>query len=72
MEELNESKEGVKERKIDPVGLQIFGGKFKHFMKLADLNDLIPAFKEAYYQAKITGALSSASRCAESHALLWH
>ena len=42
-----------KERKLDPVGLQLFGEKFLGYMKLAEIVDLIPAFKDYYYEAKI-------------------
>lgn len=43
----------VKERKIDPVGKQIYGEKFTGFQKVAEFRDLIPAFKELYYEMRI-------------------
>ncbi|KKT20046.1 MAG: hypothetical protein UW02_C0002G0038 [Candidatus Nomurabacteria bacterium GW2011_GWB1_43_7] len=42
-----------KTKKPDPVGLRIFGDTFKHYMRIAEYVDLIPAFKDFYYQAKI-------------------
>lgn len=42
-----------KPRKIDPVGLQMYGPDFKRFHKLAEITDLIASFKDFYYSAKI-------------------
>lgn len=43
----------AREKKVDPIGYQIFGEEFKGFMRLAQIVDLIPAFKDFYYAAKI-------------------
>ena len=43
----------ARDKKVDPVGLQIYGEKFLGFMKLAEVNDIIPAFKDFYYEAKV-------------------
>ena len=43
----------IKKKKLDPVGLQIYGDEFTGYQRLAQLNDLIPAFKDFYYQAKV-------------------
>lgn len=45
--------EEIKVKKLDPVGLQIFGEKFTGYMKVAEYVDLIPAFKDYYYAAKV-------------------
>ena len=49
MRSLNEARE----RKVDPVGLMIFGSKFTGYQRIADYKDLIGAFKDYYYQEKI-------------------
>lgn len=49
-----ESKELVKNNPtINPVGLSIYGDKFKKFSRLGEINDLIPSFKDWYYQKKM-------------------
>ncbi|KKM77142.1 hypothetical protein LCGC14_1373070 [marine sediment metagenome] len=45
--------EETKKKRLDPVGLQIYGDGFVGFQRLRDINDLIPAFKDFYYQVKI-------------------
>ena len=45
--------ETIKKKKLDPVGLQIYGDGFTGYQRIAQLNDLISAFKDFYYQAKI-------------------
>lgn len=35
------------------IGKQFYGATFERFMRLAEMTDLIPAFKDFYYQAKI-------------------
>lgn len=45
--------ETTKKKKIDPVGLQIYGTGFTGYQRLAEINDLIPAFKDFYYAAKV-------------------
>ncbi len=42
-----------KPKKIDPVGIAYYGDSFVHFMKIGEVTDLIAAFKEYYYQARI-------------------
>jgi hypothetical protein len=42
-----------KVKKIDPVGLNIYGEKFKGYQVVEEFKDLIAAFKEYYYQSKI-------------------
>lgn len=37
----------------DPVGLSIYGEEFQRFHRLAEINDLIPSFKDWYYQKKM-------------------
>lgn len=43
----------TKPRRIDPVGRSVFGESFKGYMRVAEYKDLIPAFKDFYYSAKI-------------------
>jgi hypothetical protein len=38
---------------VDPVGLNVFGDTFTGFNKIGEIKDLIPAFKDFYYQAKV-------------------
>ena len=40
-------------KKLDAVGLHYYGERFTGYMKIAELNDLIPAFKEYYYDKRI-------------------
>lgn len=47
------TEEEVKPKKTNAVGIAYYGSKFVRFMKLGELNDLIPAFKDYYYAAKI-------------------
>jgi len=39
--------------KTDFVGRQFYGDTFKCFMKVGEITDLIPAFKDFYYQERI-------------------
>ena len=43
----------ARRRKVDPVGLQIFGEKFTGYQRVSEIADLIAVFKDYYYQAKI-------------------
>lgn len=45
--------EDARARKIDPVGAQIYGEGFTAFQRIADYKDLLPAFKDWYYEKKI-------------------
>jgi hypothetical protein len=45
--------EPTKEKKLDPVGLQMYGETFTGFQRIAECNDLIPSFKDWYYQEKV-------------------
>ena len=38
---------------ISPVALAIYGETFVGYDKLSDYNDLLPSFKEWYYQKKV-------------------
>lgn len=38
---------------LDPVGVTYYGDTFTGYQKIGEYRDLIPAFKEWYYQAKI-------------------
>lgn len=40
-------------KKIDSAGRAYYGDKFSRYMRIAEINDLIPAFKDFYYQAKV-------------------
>lgn len=40
-------------KRIDPVGLSIYGSGFKGYMRLEHYKDLISSFKDWYYQEKI-------------------
>lgn len=51
MDELQVDKSHKK--KIDPVGLTLYGEGFQGYQRLADFNDLIATFKDWYYQQKI-------------------
>lgn len=42
-----------KVKKIDPVGLAYYGGKFTRWMRIGEYKDLLPAFKDFYYQEKV-------------------
>lgn len=39
--------------RIDAAGRSYYGDNFARYMKLAEINDLIPAFKDFYYAEKI-------------------
>jgi hypothetical protein len=41
-----------KPKKLDPVGLSLYGTNFKGFNKVAEYNDILPAFKDWYYEIK--------------------
>lgn len=43
----------IKEKTLDIVGLQMFGESFTGFMKIGDIQDLVKAFKDFYYEKKI-------------------
>lgn len=45
--------ETIKPKKIDAVGLRFYGDKFTRYMRVGEIVDLLPAFKEFYYSAKI-------------------
>lgn len=45
--------EETKVKSVDPVGQRIYGEKFFRFHKLAEITDLIAAFKDFYYAAKV-------------------
>lgn len=53
MEDTTTAVAPVKAKYLDPVGRSLYGPEFPGFHKLADIKDLIPAFKEYYYQEKI-------------------
>ena len=40
-------------KKIDSTGLSYYGEKFTTYMKIGELNDLIPVFKDYYYDKRI-------------------
>ena len=42
-----------KPKKIDAAGRAYYGDKFVRYMRLPEVQDLIPAFKDFYYQAKV-------------------
>ena len=52
----------ARERGVDPVGIQVYGEKFTKFMRLPEYVDLLPAFKEFYYQAKVKNPNEALSR----------
>lgn len=43
----------VKTKKFDAVGSAYYGKSFTGYQKLSEITDLIPAFKDFYYEAKI-------------------
>lgn len=43
----------LKKYKIDPVGRAFYGEKFTAYQKIAEIVDLVPAFKDFYYEAKM-------------------
>ena len=43
----------TKTKKIDAVGLAYYGTTFTHYLKVGEINDLISAFKDFYYEAKV-------------------
>ena len=45
---------GVCPQGVNPVGWGYYGNKFSHFQKMEEVRDLLPAFKEMYYQERIT------------------
>ena len=51
----------IKIKKIDPVGLQIYGNLFVRYHKIAEIKNLLSAFKEYYYQAKLENPNSTIS-----------
>jgi len=53
MEELETKNEEKVSGKINPVGRTFYGEGFRKFDKVADLKDLLPSFKEFYYEKKI-------------------
>lgn len=38
---------------VDPVGANFYGASFTGFQKVGEVTDLIAAFKDSYYQAKV-------------------
>lgn len=40
-------------KRIDPVGKSYYGDTFTHYQKVAEYNDLVPAFKDMYYEEKV-------------------
>lgn len=42
-----------KPKKIDAVGLRFYGDKFTRYMRVGEITDLLPAFKDYYYAAKV-------------------
>lgn len=42
-----------KVKKLDPVGLTVYGEMFTGFHRIADIVDLLPSFKEFYYTERI-------------------
>lgn len=51
--EIKEDEMPKKVSKTHEVGRLYFGDTFEKWMKIADIKDLIPAFKDFYYQTKI-------------------
>lgn len=52
----SQSKKGVPKRtstKVNPVGANFYGEKFVAFDLVENVRDLIPAFKEFYYQSRV-------------------
>jgi len=47
---MDETNQVVKTKKIDAAGKAYYGEKFKGYMLLKEVNDLIPAFKDFYYE----------------------
>src|SRR3990167_4638005 len=45
--------EDIQPKKIDAAGMAYYGEKFTHYYKLPEIQDLIPAFKDYYYAAKV-------------------
>ncbi len=43
----------IKVKKLDPVGRTLFGESFQGYMKITEYVDLVPAFKDYYYAAKV-------------------
>jgi hypothetical protein len=43
----------VKPKKIDGAGRAYYGDKFTRYMRLGEYSDLLPAFKDYYYEARI-------------------
>jgi hypothetical protein len=54
-EELEETTEKslTKPKKVDPVGRSFYGEKFERFNKIGEIVDLLPTFKEWYYEARV-------------------
>jgi hypothetical protein len=43
----------VKPKKLDAVGLHYYGDKFQGYMRIGDYKELIPQFKDFYYERRI-------------------
>jgi len=43
----------LEKKKTDAVGLAYYGDKFTRYMRVAEYKDLLPSFKDFYYQAKV-------------------
>lgn len=47
------SPDNKKEKKINPIGITLFGERFTGFQKIGEYKDLIPAFKDYYYERRL-------------------
>lgn len=45
-----------KKKKLDAVGLHYYGDKFEGYMRVGDYKELIPLFKDFYYERRIKDA----------------
>lgn len=52
-EEGQEVVKTIKKKKTDPVGIAYYGETFEGYQKIAEYKDLLPAFKDFYYEIKI-------------------
>lgn len=57
--ETNSELPKIKPKKIDPIGIQYYGNTFEGYVKMDEIRDLVPAFKDLYYEMMIVNPNSS-------------
>jgi len=70
MDELQESQpidaSIVAKKKLDAVGLNVYGPSFNGYHKVAEYKDLLPAFKDWYYDKKIKNSKETLTNIMQS------